>query len=182
MSFYVSELTAVDADGRGDVVRTIVATKRWAEQNLGGVWEETSDPYTAEPQTRTYAGPGFHFDPGVPEAFVADEWTTEKATIPDQDGNWFYNTEGQLTWHQGKAWRNLSPTGTPNVWEPGVASWREYPFGDEFPLWVQPVGAVDAYPLGFVVEHQGSAWQSNIAANVWEPNVPGSETLWVPYE
>ena len=83
-----------------------------------------------------------------------------------------------MTWFEGKAWRNLMPTGNPNVWQPPT-NWREYPMGDQYPLWVQPSGAVDAYPLGFVVEHQGVAWSSNVAANVWTPGAPGSETLWI---
>jgi hypothetical protein len=181
MSSYVSELTNVDADGRGDVVRTIVATKEWAETNLGGVWQETADPYTDEPQVRVYAGAGFHFDPGVPEGFIQDEWDSSKGTTmqPDGDGGfyWFYNTQGQLTWHNGRAWRNLMPSGTPNVWEPGVANWREYPLDGGVPVWVQPTGAVDAYPLGFVVKHNGQTWESLVDNNVWEPSA-AVPTLW----
>lgn len=35
--------------------------------------------------------------------------------------------------------------------------------------WRQPVGGHDAYPVGWVVTHNGTTWQSLIAANVWEP-------------
>lgn len=42
--------------------------------------------------------------------------------------------------------------------------------GDE---WVQPGSAVDAYPEGATVTHQGATWTSTVAANVWEPGVAG---------
>ena len=37
--------------------------------------------------------------------------------------------------------------------------------------WVQPVGAHDAYPLGWVVGFGGKFYRSLIPANVWSPSV-----------
>ena len=47
----------------------------------------------------------------------------------------------------------------------------------EFPEWIQPTGAHDAYPLGAKVSHNSKHWISLIDANVYEPTdeVP---TLW----
>lgn len=173
MSRYFAEVS------NKDVVRVIVApSQSWCEQNLGGTWVETSDPYSQDPQVINYCGPGYHHDAGVPERFVSDEWSLEKATTPNpEDGSYRYITQGELTWYQDRAWRNLMPDGNPNVWEPPT-NWREYPMGLEHPIWIQPTGAVDAYPLGFVVEHNGASWRSEVAANVWEPGAVGSETLW----
>ncbi len=42
----------------------------------------------------------------------------------------------------------------------GVRSW---------PVWRQPTGAHDAYPLGWVTRHDNKLWRSDRAANVWEP-------------
>lgn len=39
--------------------------------------------------------------------------------------------------------------------------------------WVQPVGSEDAYPQGAWIWHNGRAWHSMVAANVWEPGVSG---------
>lgn len=39
--------------------------------------------------------------------------------------------------------------------------------------WVQPTGAHDAYPEGYVVLHDGKEWVSLTPANVWEPGVSG---------
>jgi hypothetical protein len=51
--------------------------------------------------------------------------------------------------------------------------------------WRRPTGAHDAYPLGWVVTHDGATWESLVAANVWEPPmnwrelVPGGCPAWV---
>lgn len=44
---------------------------------------------------------------------------------------------------------------------------------EEWPEWVQPTGAHDAYAKGDKVSHNGSHWTSSIDANVWEPGVYG---------
>lgn len=165
-----------------EVVQVIVAPSAdWCVANLGGVWEETSDPYTEEAQIVTYCGPGYKHDPGVIEKFVSDVWSLEKATTPDPlSGLYRYIKQGELTWHNDRAWRNLMPDDNPNVWEPPT-NWREYPMGTEHPIWIQPSGAVDAYPLDFVVEHNDKAWVSITPANVWEPGAVGSENLWKIY-
>lgn len=48
---------------------------------------------------------------------------------------------------------------------------------EEYPEWVQPTGAHDAYQRGDKVSHNGKHWESLIDANVYEPSesVP---TLW----
>ena len=43
----------------------------------------------------------------------------------------------------------------------------------EFPEWVQPTGATDAYPKGAKVSHNDRHWISEIDANVYEPGVYG---------
>ena len=44
---------------------------------------------------------------------------------------------------------------------------------EEYPEWVRPTGAHDAYVQGAKVSHNGKKWTSDIAANVWEPGVYG---------
>ena len=43
----------------------------------------------------------------------------------------------------------------------------------EWPEWVQPQGATDAYPLGAKVSHLEKHWVSEYDNNVWEPSVFG---------
>ena len=58
-----------------------------------------------------------------------------------------------------------TPPATPALWV--VVSLEEWP------EWVQPTGAHDAYNVGAKVSHKGKHWTSNIDANVWEPGVYG---------
>ena len=44
---------------------------------------------------------------------------------------------------------------------------------DEWPEWVQPTGAHDAYNKGDKVSHNEKHWVSDIDANVYEPGVYG---------
>lgn len=48
---------------------------------------------------------------------------------------------------------------------------------DEWPEWVQPTGAHDAYQTGDKVSHNGQHWQSTMDANIWEPGVYGWEAV-----
>ena len=43
----------------------------------------------------------------------------------------------------------------------------------EFPEWVQPTGATDAYNKGDKVSHNDKHWISDVDGNVWEPGVYG---------
>lgn len=60
-----------------------------------------------------------------------------------------------------------TPDATPALWT------RIGDPGDEWPEWVQPTGAQDAYAMGDKVSHNGSHWESTADANVWEPGVYG---------
>jgi len=63
-----------------------------------------------------------------------------------------------------------------NVWRPDVYGWNlEESGGGEYPEWVQPQGAHDAYALGAIVSHNSQLWISIVDANVWEPGVYGWE-------
>ncbi len=44
---------------------------------------------------------------------------------------------------------------------------------EEWPEWIQPQGAHDAYAEGAKVSHNGKHWISNIPANTYEPGVYG---------
>ena len=44
---------------------------------------------------------------------------------------------------------------------------------EEWPEWIQPTGAHDAYNKDDKVSHNGKHWISAVDANVWEPGVYG---------
>lgn len=46
---------------------------------------------------------------------------------------------------------------------------------EEWPEWIQPTGAQDAYAKDSKVTHNGKKWISSYDANVWEPGVYGWE-------
>jgi len=71
---------------------------------------------------------------------------------------------------------------TQSDWTPPVvpALWRHWPKaapGADYPPWVQPLGAHDAYKIGDRVTHKDKNWEcvAGDAAgnNVWEPGVYG---------
>ena len=61
-----------------------------------------------------------------------------------------------------------------DVWPPDVtpALWARVSV-EEWPEWVQPLGAEDAYHIGDKVTHNGSHWISEVDVNTWEPGVYG---------
>lgn len=76
--------------------------------------------------------------------------------------------EGWNVTHSGINWISLVAG---NVWEPGVANWREVtdPAAPP-PEWVQPTGSTDAYNTGDKVTYNGVVYTSLIDANVWAPD------------
>jgi len=84
---------------------------------------------------------------------------------------------GKQCMHAGKIWQSNVPA---NVWEPGaqgITQWDEVAPDEpvnEWPDWVQPQGAHDAYLLGAKVTHNGQRWiNTGSNANVWAPGVFG---------
>ena len=64
-----------------------------------------------------------------------------------------------------------TPEATPALWV--VVNIEEYP------EWVQPTGAHDAYNTGDKVTHNGKTWVSDVDNNVWEPGVYGWKDIMV---
>ena len=154
------------------VTRVIVAdTAAWCVEHLGGTWVETADPYTDEPQTVTYCGPGYGVDVTFPERF-APQWV---APSPDPEtGVWSSYPKGTVVARNGSLWKSTTDG---NVWAPGVSAWHPEPdIEGVLPNWIQPTGAHDVWPLGAQVTHAGKRWESLNAANVWEPGT--NATLW----
>lgn len=81
---------------------------------------------------------------------------------------------GNRTRHDGRLWRCVQAHTSQEGWEPPTvpALWVRTST-DEWPEWVQPTGAHDAYGVGDRVAHGGSRWVSTVDANTWEPGVYG---------
>ena len=140
----------IDANKR--VLRVVVADDiAWPQTRLGGTWVQTSD---VDPE-KQYAGPGLYDSVSIAPRRFIPEWAQP---VGAQDAY----PSGLWVWHNGKAWRNLTPA---NVFAPGVSGWRE--MLTEWPSWVQPAGAQDAYQIGEKITFSGSRYISVINANVW---------------
>lgn len=97
-----------------------------------------------------------------------------------------YNT-GDIVNYNGKLYKSLI---NGNVWSPDVyaAGWELYedesseegkdttitpepePETQEYPEFVQPSGAHDAYKIGDIVKYNGQLYKSKIDNNVWSPS------------
>lgn len=75
-----------------------------------------------------------------------------------------------LTAHTAQS--TWTPSDSPSLWvrvdDPSI----------EWPDWVQPTGATDAYAKGAKVSHNDKHWISDVDGNVWEPGASGTESLW----
>lgn len=78
----------------------------------------------------------------------------------------------------GKLYRCVQAHTSQSNWTPDAtpALWVRVSL-DEWPEWVQPTGAHDAYQTGDKVSHNGQHWQSTMDANIWEPGVYGWEAV-----
>lgn len=81
---------------------------------------------------------------------------------------------GDIRRYDGKLYRCLQAHTTQAQWKPAAtpALWAVVSV-EEWPEWVQPTGAHDAYPKGAQVSHNDKRWTSDIDANVYEPSVYG---------
>ena len=64
------------------------------------------------------------------------------------------------------------PKDVPTLLEKVEEGGEEAP-SEEYPEWVRPTGAHDAYAQGAKVSHNGKKWTSDVGGNVWEPGVYG---------
>jgi hypothetical protein len=119
------------------------------------------------------------------EALLASSLALSAANAPEPGTAWVQPTGstdaypmGAVVTHDGKTWGSTVDF---NVWEPGVANWREQT-GGGCPEFVQPTGSGDAYASGDCVTFEGECWSSLIDANVWSPTAypAGWETITCP--
>ena len=76
--------------------------------------------------------------------------------------------------YNGKLYKVIQAHTTQADWTPDVtpALWVVISL-EEWPEWVQPTGAHDAYAKGDKVTHSSKKWTSDVDANTWEPGVYG---------
>ena len=78
--------------------------------------------------------------------------------------------------HNGELYKVVQPTVFQTQYEPGAEGTSSIFVKislEEWPEWIQPTGAHDAYSKGAKVTHNSKKWTSDVDANVWEPGVYG---------
>jgi hypothetical protein len=78
----------------------------------------------------------------------------------------------QLVSYNGTSlYRTLQQHDKQETWSPptAVSLFAEEAPAGVIPAWQQPEGAHDAYDQGFLVEHNGKIWESDVDGNAWEP-------------
>ena len=96
------------------------------------------------------------------------------AAFPHWNGDGVQYLTGMLVQYDGKLYRVIQPHNSQPDWTPDkVPALFVRVSVEEFPEWVQPTGAHDAYKKGDKVTHNGLRWISAADSNVWEPGVYG---------
>ena len=81
---------------------------------------------------------------------------------------------GDRRQYDGLLYRCVQAHTSQTGWEPpNVPALWVRTSTEEWPEWIQPTGAQDAYPLGAKVTHNEKHWISALDANIWEPGVYG---------
>lgn len=95
------------------------------------------------------------------------EWTGKAGTILFDEGALYKSI------HDIGPGQNTKPSETPAMWT-RVADPTE-----EWPQWVQPIGAHDAYPIGAKCRDGGRKWLNSMEANVYRPGSAPPHDGWV---
>lgn len=93
-----------------------------------------------------------------------EHWTGKAGTILQDEGILYRSI------HDVGPGQNTKPSQTPSMWT-RIGSPIE-----EWPEWVQPIGAHDAYESGAKVMHNARRWvNAHGDGNIWEPGLYGWE-------
>lgn len=97
-----------------------------------------------------------------------DEWSAESVAY----------TLNDIRQYNGLLYRCVQAHTSQESWTPEAAASLWTLISDpeaEWPAWIQPQGAHNAYELGAKVSHNGKHWISTVDNNVWEPGGYGWE-------
>lgn len=98
------------------------------------------------------------------------------AMYDEWDANGVAYTLNDIRQYNGLLYRCVQAHTSQATWTPEDAPslWtRIADPAQEWPEWIQPTGAHNAYAKGAKVSHNGKHWISDVDANVWEPGVYG---------
>ena len=113
---------------------------------------------------------------------ISDDYILKFATVFREWDEYFTGLRGTIVQENGILYRsihdindagqNRRPSETPSMWTRIGNPYEEYP------EWIQPIGAHDAYMAGARVTHNGKRWVNiHGDGNIWEPGVFGWELV-----
>ena len=128
-----------------------------------------------------YADKATELRPIIEQAVSTGDLTDEQreqATdlFPAWDGNGHAYKVNDYVQYEGLLYRCVQAHTSQTTWTPDTASslWtRASDPGEEWPEWIQPTGAHNAYAKDAKCSHNGKHWTSDIDNNVYEPGVYG---------
>lgn len=97
--------------------------------------------------------------------------------VPDLFESWETDTDyvvGDRRKFSGILWKCIQAHRSQDDWTPDVAvSLWVRTSADEWPEWIQPTGAHDAYRIGDKVSHNSKHWINTVDFNTYAPGVYG---------
>ena len=162
-------MTPVDIDLSGQCKRVIEAYKYYPETGTLILWDDARSTFGAQ---ALYSEMSESISKAVESL---DDEASEEVT--DLFPFWSTDTEyaiGDKRQYNGLLYRCVQAHTSQADWTPDVvpALWVRTST-EEFPEWIQPTGAHDAYAFGAKVSHNEKHWISTMDANVYEPGVYG---------
>lgn len=121
--------------------------------------------------TKTVEGLNLPDSEAMELADLYEAWSGDKLYCVDKLLAYGCNDNGET-----QLWRVLQEHTSHVGWEPGAAPalYKRVGFTDAgIPVWAQPLGTMDAYAMGDIVEHKEKLWMSDLDGNVWEPGIYG---------
>ena len=162
-------MTPVDIDLDGQCKRVIEAYKYYPDKGLMILWANSDSTFGAQALYSEM------YESIAKAVETLDDEASEEVT--DLFPFWSTDTAyavGDKRKYNGLLYRCVQAHTSQADWTPDVvpALWVRTST-EEFPEWVQPTGAHDAYNTGDKVSHNEKHWISNMDANVYEPGVYG---------
>lgn len=103
-----------------------------------------------------------------------DKLIDNKALFPYWNGNGVSYIKDNIVQHLGELYKVIQSHTSQLDWSPDIVPslFRKISL-DEYPEWIQPTGAQDAYQEGDKCSHNDKHWLCEVDNNVWEPGVYG---------
>ena len=162
-------MTAVDIDLDGQCKRVIEAYKYFPDKGLLILWDNAQKTFGMQALYAEMAEP-------IKNA-VADLDDEHSEAVKELFPFWGADVDyavGDRRQYDGLLYRCVQAHTSQADWmPPAVPALWVRTSTEEWPEWLQPTGAHDAYALGAKVSHNEKHWVSTIDANVYEPGVYG---------